>query len=196
MRMDRRQKLTAEYIVNSAGEAELVRIFTDYGEEPKARQIARRVIAARPLKTTDQLAAIATKAWPARSRVHPATRIFQALRIAVNDELNQLEKSLPIWLNLLNSGGRMAVISFHSLEDRIVKQFLAEHSASNYDGELKILTAKPTVATNDEIVSNPRARSAKLRAAAKSKPKRKDQESSKCLLRFRAIPGLTRSRSG
>lgn len=167
MRMDRRQKLTADHIVNGAGEDELTRIFAEYGEEPKARQIARRIAAARPVKGTKQLAAIAASVWPGGSRVHPATRIFQALRIAVNDELNQLEQSLPIWLELLAPGGRMVVISFHSLEDRIVKRFMSEHSSAKYGGELKSLTKKPVLATNDEVVLNPRARSAKLRAAAK-----------------------------
>jgi len=173
MRMDRRQQLTAEHIVNNASEAELEHIFGQYGEEPKARQIAREIVAVRPLKTTGQLVAIAAKAWPVKSRRHPATRIFQALRIAVNDELNQLAAALPIWFDLLASGGRLAVISFHSLEDRIVKQFMSENSADRYDGQLQILTKKPVVATKDEIDYNPRARSAKLRAAVKIKTKRK-----------------------
>ncbi|MBI2007945.1 16S rRNA (cytosine(1402)-N(4))-methyltransferase RsmH [Candidatus Saccharibacteria bacterium] len=183
MRMDRRQQLTADQIVNSASEAELTRILTDYGDEPKARQIARRIIAARPVKSTSQLAALVAKAWPlhygrgkpGKSRIHPATRVFQALRIAVNDELNQLGLSLPIWLELLAPGGRLAIISFHSLEDRLVKRFLAEHRATGYGGQLKILTKKPVVARDEEIVFNPRARSAKLRAAVKIKTKRKDQ---------------------
>ncbi|MEX0881761.1 MAG: 16S rRNA (cytosine(1402)-N(4))-methyltransferase RsmH [Candidatus Saccharimonadales bacterium] len=167
MRMDRRQQLTADQIVNSASEAELARILTEYGEEPKARQIARRIIAARPVKSTSQLAALVARAWHGKSRIHPATRVFQALRIAVNDELNQLGLSLPIWLELLAPGGRLAVISFHSLEDRLVKRFLAEHQAAEYGGQLRILTKKPVVARDEEIVSNPRARSAKLRAAVK-----------------------------
>lgn len=175
MRMDRRQEITAAHIVNNANESELVRILTDYGEEPKARRIARMVTESRPIKSTEQLAAIAARAWPGRSRVHPATRVFQALRIVVNDELSQLEKSLPIWLELLEPGGRLAVISFHSLEDRIVKRFMAEHSVAGYTGELEVLTKKPRSATKDEVVLNPRARSAKLRAAVKIKTKRKDQ---------------------
>jgi 16S rRNA (cytosine1402-N4)-methyltransferase len=169
MRMDQRQKITAEHLLNRASETELARIFTDYGDEPKARQIARRIVNRRPLKNTSQLAAIAATVWPGKSRVHPATRIFQALRIAVNDELNQLEQSLTIWLELLAPGGRLAIISFHSLEDRIVKLFLNSHQAAEYGGELQILTKKPIAATNNEIVLNPRARSAKLRAAAKIK---------------------------
>ena len=170
MRMDQRQKLTAADIVNSASEAELRRIFIQYGEEPKADRIAKQIVRQRPITNTAQLAAIAAKSASRRTgrrSIHPATRIFQSLRIAVNDELNQLEQSLPIWLELLTPGGRLAVISFHSLEDRIVKQFLAEHSVENYEGELRILTKKPIAASIDEIVSNPRARSAKLRAAAK-----------------------------
>ncbi|HZP55737.1 MAG TPA: 16S rRNA (cytosine(1402)-N(4))-methyltransferase RsmH [Candidatus Saccharimonadales bacterium] len=167
MRMDSRQELTASDVVNSTSESELVDIFTDYEEEPKARQIAQKIVRRRPIKTTDQLAAIAVQVWSGKSRIHPATRIFQALRIFVNDELKQLEKAMPIWLELLNNNGRIVIISFHSLEDRLVKHFLNEHSNSNYGGELKILTTKPVVATKDEIASNPRARSAKLRAAAK-----------------------------
>jgi 16S rRNA (cytosine1402-N4)-methyltransferase len=170
MRMDTRQVLSAEEIVNTASEEELIRIFEDYGEEPKARRIANDIVRKRPIRTTDQLVDIAARAWPRGSRKNPATRIFQALRIAVNDELGQLEQSLPIWLELLKPGGRIAVISFHSLEDRIVKNFFADHS-TGYDAELTLLTKKPVAAISDEIVSNPRARSAKLRAAAKIKTK-------------------------
>ena len=173
MRMDRRQEITAADIVNSASEGELTRIFSEYGEEPKSRQFARRIVQSRPIKSTDQLAAIAETLWRS-SRQHPATRIFQAIRIAVNDELNQLEQALPLWLEMLTPGGRMVMISFHSLEDRIVKRFFSDHSSSLLEGELRLLTKKPVTASNDEIVSNPRARSAKLRAAAKIKTKRKD----------------------
>jgi 16S rRNA (cytosine1402-N4)-methyltransferase len=116
-----------------------------------------------------RLAKIVALAWPGKSRNHPATRTFQALRIAVNDELNQLAQALPIWLELLAPGGRLVIISFHSLEDRIVKQFFAEHAGNGYDSEMTLLTKKPVQATNDEIVSNPRARSAKLRAGRKIK---------------------------
>ena len=171
MRMDQRQELTASAIVNDYSETELARILRDYGEEPKAAQIARAIIAARPLETTGQLAAIAAKAWPGRSRVHPATRTFQALRIAVNDELTQLEQSLPIWIELLRPGGRIAVISFHSLEDRLVKRAFAEASGERYDAELRLLTRRPVTANPSETVFNPRARSARLRAAAKIKKK-------------------------
>lgn len=174
MRMDQSQALSAETIVNTYSEARLTDILANFGQEPKAGQIARRIIAARPIKATDELAKVVAKAWPGRSKVHPATRTFQALRIAVNSELEQLEQALPLWLELLAPGGRLVTISFHSLEDRIVKQFFTEHAADTYDAQLILLTKKPVQAGNDELVSNPRARSAKLRAAAKIKTKRKE----------------------
>ncbi|HEY8999313.1 MAG TPA: 16S rRNA (cytosine(1402)-N(4))-methyltransferase RsmH [Candidatus Saccharimonadales bacterium] len=168
MRMDRSQTLTAAIVVNTYGETELADLLKRYGEEPKARQIANLIVHNRPLKTTNQLAAVAAKAWPGHSKVHPATRTFQALRIAVNDELELLRKSLPIWMNdLLKPGGRIAVISFHSLEDRLVKQAFAETSGDRYDAPLTLLTKKPLTGDAQEIVFNPRARSAKLRAAVK-----------------------------
>jgi len=167
MRMDQSQTLTAETIVNSYSEADLTDLLRRYGEEPKARQIAQAIVAHRPIATTDQLAAIAAKAWPGRSRVHPATRTFQALRIAVNDELGQLAASLPLWIELLAPGGRLAVISFHSLEDRLVKQALQDAGGDRYDAELRLLTKRPVMPGSTETVHNPRARSAKLRAAAK-----------------------------
>jgi len=167
MRMDRSQALTAAEIVNTYDEERLAGILDDYGEEPKAKQIAGLIVRARPLNTTDELAGVVAQAWPGHSRVHPATRTFQALRIAVNGELEQLERSLPLWLGLLAPGGRIAVISFHSLEDRLVKQAFAEASAGHYDAELKLLTKRPLTATPSEIAHNPRARSAKLRAAVK-----------------------------
>jgi 16S rRNA (cytosine1402-N4)-methyltransferase len=170
MRMDRRQELSASQIVNDSSEGELARILREYGEEPKARAIARAIVSHRPIETTEELAAIIENAagWRAKhAKTHPATRSFQAIRIEVNDEINQLQKALPLMLDLLNPGGRLAIISFHSLEDRAVKQFLADRSGNRYDAELKLLTKKPISAGHDEIVSNPRARSAKLRAAAK-----------------------------
>lgn len=169
MRMDQRQELNAERIVNTYPEERLEQILREYGEEPKARQIAAAIVAARPLHTTAELAAIAARAWPGHSRVHPATRTFQAIRIAVNDELGMLEKSLPLWINLLTPGGRIAIISFQSLEDRIVKQLLGERAGNRYDAELRLLTKRPVTAGPDESVHNPRARSAKLRAAVKIK---------------------------
>ncbi len=167
MRMDQRQSLTAETIVNSWSAKELIDILKRYGEEPKARAIAQLIIDNRPHRTTSELAAVVAQAWPGYSRVHPATRTFQALRIAVNDELGLLERSIPLWLSLLKPGGRIVIISFHSLEDRIVKQVLSEASGERYDADLLLLTKRPATASPSELVSNPRARSAKLRAAAK-----------------------------
>lgn len=167
MRMDRSQPLTAAIIANTYSEDELVRILSDYGEEPKARTIARLIRHNRPFETTSQLAEVVKRAWPGHSRVHPATRTFQALRIAVNDELGLLEQALPVWFTLLKPGGRIAIISFHSLEDRIVKRFLANKAGGGYDAELRLLTKRPITADQTELVSNPRSRSAKLRAAAK-----------------------------
>lgn len=172
MRMDQRQSLTAEVVLNSYGEEELRHILRTYGEEPKAVRIAREIVAQRPLTTTQQLAKICERAWGGRSKRHPATRTFQAIRIAVNDELGQLEAVLPTLVELLAPGGRMAIISFHSLEDRIVKEFLKAHGGNRYDAQLRLLTKKPVTAAEGELVFNPRARSAKLRAAAKINTKK------------------------
>ncbi len=169
MRMDQSQALTAGIILNTFKEDKIAGILYDYGQEPKSRAIARRIVASRPLTTTDQLADICTKVYHSYRRIHPATRTFQALRIAVNDELAQLATSLPIWTELLAPGGRLVVISFHSLEDAIVKSFFADVAAKTYDAELRQLTKKPLSAQIDEIDSNPRARSARLRAVAKIK---------------------------
>ncbi len=167
MRMDQTQALTAEEIVNTWSADDLAKILADYGEEPKARRIAQLILEHRPFRTTTELAAVVARAWPGHSRVHPATRTFQALRIAVNDELGQLEQSLPLWQRLLAPGGRLGVISFHSLEDRIVKRFMSEQAGERYDAELRSVTKRPVVATAQELVFNPRSRSAKLRVAAK-----------------------------
>ena len=169
MRMDDTQTLTAAEIVNNYPEAELVRILRTYGEEPRANKIARLITEQRPIHTTHELARIVAQAWPGYSKVHPATRTIQAIRIAVNNELDLLEQSLPIWMDLLAPGGRIAVISFHSLEDRVVKHYFASHSGNRYDAVLKLLTKQPISGGADEIVFNPRARSAKLRAAVKIK---------------------------
>jgi 16S rRNA (cytosine1402-N4)-methyltransferase len=172
MRMDQRQELTAHTIVNSYSQARLETLLREYGEEPKARAIAQSIVANRPIATTHDLASIIAGAahkrrpW-ATSKIHPATKSFQAIRMAVNSELEMLKAALPLWLELLAPGGRIVVISFHSLEDRIVKQFLHEHSGDRYDAPLVGLTKRPVQASEDELVSNPRARSAKLRAAAK-----------------------------
>jgi 16S rRNA (cytosine1402-N4)-methyltransferase len=167
MRMDQSQEFTASDIANGYSEDELAEILRAYGEEPKARQIARAIVQSRPVTTTTELADIVKRIWPKRSRVHPATRTFQAFRIAVNDELGQLEQALPIWFDLLAPGGRIAVISFHSLEDRLVKQAFKEAGGERYDADLKLLTKRPVTPGPSELVFNPRARSAKLRAAAK-----------------------------
>lgn len=169
MRMDESQAKTAADVVNNYDEAELTRIIRGYGEEPRAKKIARLIVEHRPITSTHELAKVVASAWPGHSKVHPATRTFQAIRIEVNDELALLEQSLPIWLDLLAPGGRIAIISFHSLEDRIVKQFLASHSGNRYDAVLKLLTKQPITGGADEIVFNPRARSAKLRGAVKIK---------------------------
>lgn len=170
MRMDQTQSLTAEVVVNTYSVEELTGLLKRYGEEPKAGQIARLIVGNRPIRTTNELAHIVAKAWPGHSKVHPATRTFQALRIVVNDELELLRKSLPIWLDdLLAPGGRVAVISFHSLEDRLVKQAFQERGGDRYDATLKVLTKRPLTGNAQELVFNPRARSAKLRAALKQK---------------------------
>lgn len=171
MRMDQSQSLTAAQIVNGWSEGELTDLLKRYGEEPKARRIAQLIVANQPILTTGDLASVVAKAWPGRSRIHPATRTFQALRIAVNDELGQIEQSLPLWFQLLAPGGRIAVISFHSLEDRLVKQAMSEVAGERFDAELRLLTRRPVMAGATESVSNPRARSAKLRAAVKIKRK-------------------------
>jgi 16S rRNA (cytosine1402-N4)-methyltransferase len=164
MRMDRRQSLTAADVINDWDEAELVDIFFKYGEERLSRRIARRIVEQRPFSTTTQLAAAIALAVPSKyryGRIHPATRVFQALRIVVNDELKSLELFLAHAPHSLVPGGRIAVISFHSLEDRIVKHGLRDSPL------LRVLTKKPITAQEEEIVNNPRARSAKLRIAEK-----------------------------
>ncbi len=173
MRMDQRQELTAETVVNSFEQKELERILREYGEEPKARFISELLVSSRPITTTTQLAEIVAQAWPGYSRVHPATRTFQALRIAVNDELRLVKEALPLLANLLAPDGRLAVISFHSLEDRIVKQYFREIAGDRYDADFRLLTKRPILPSAQEIVSNPRSRSAKLRAVAKINNKKK-----------------------
>lgn len=168
MRMDQTQELTAATIVNSYSQAQLAELFQRYGEEPRANKIARLIVEHRPWGGTAQLAETIAQALGRHSKIHPATRTFQALRIAVNNELEILHRAVPIWIDdLLAPGGRIAVISFHSLEDRIVKQEFAERSQDSYDATLYLLTKSPVTAQADELVFNPRARSAKLRAAAK-----------------------------
>ena len=162
--------LTAEEIVNQWIENELVEIFREYGEERYARPIARLICQKRkiePIKTTNQLVEIIKQAVPNKytyRRIHFATKTFQALRIAVNDELDNLKKVLPEALEALEKEGRLVVISFHSLEDRIVKHFFRQAAK---DGYVSILTKKPIRASQEEIELNPRSRSAKLRAIEK-----------------------------
>ena len=164
MRMNQQQSLTAGDIINEWDEKELADIFFKYGEERLSRRIARRIVEKRPFNTTTELAnAIAYSVPPKyrHGRIHPATRVFQALRIAVNDELKVLETLIQKAPNALIPGGRIAIISFHSLEDRPVKHGLRNSPS------LRILTKKPIIATEEEIKENPRSRSAKLRIAEK-----------------------------
>ncbi len=173
MRMDQSQELTAEKVVNTYSSEQLEEILRVYGEEPKARAISELLVKKRPIYKTSELAEIVALAWPGYSRVHPATRTFQAIRIAVNDELRLVQTALPLLMDLLAPGGRLAVISFHSLEDRIVKKCFADYAGDRYDTDFRLLTKRPITPSPDELVSNPRARSAKLRAVAKIKNKKK-----------------------
>lgn len=166
MRMDNRQELTAEKIVNEYSESDLIKILKEYGEEPKAKRVAQAIIAARPLSSTLQLATLLEEIYGRRGKIHPATRTFQALRIAVNEELSQLETVLTLIPQLLKPRGRVVVISFHSLEDRLVKRFFKQQKESGYEAELQILTKKPISGATEDVL-NRRARSAKLRAAIK-----------------------------
>lgn len=162
MRMDRRQSLNAAEIINHWDEVELANIFYKYGEERLSRRIAKRIVENRPFHTTTQLAEAISYSVPRKyryGRIHPATRAFQGLRIAVNDELKSLEILLEKAPLALVEGGKIAIISFHSLEDRIVKHSLKESDL------LKVLTKKPIIAQEEEISNNPRSRSAKLRIA-------------------------------
>jgi 16S rRNA (cytosine1402-N4)-methyltransferase len=169
MRMDVRQDVSASTLVNTADKDELVRIITKYGEEPMgfARRIASAIIEARPLMTTEELASLIRQAYVGKwKKIHPATRTFQALRIAVNEELRQVEQLLPLIPRLLKPGGRVGIISFHSLEDRLVKQYFSEQKNAGYEAELSVLTKKP-LSGRFYDVHNPRSRSAKLRVAVK-----------------------------
>lgn len=174
MRMDQRGgKLTASDIINRWPEAELLYIFSKHGEERFSRRIAREIVKNRsitPIKSTKELSSIITNSVPLNARhgkIHPATRTFQALRIAVNEELLLLRIGLQEMLPLLREGGRIAVISFHSLEDRIVKETFADWEKKGFG---KRITKKPVVAAEEEIFHNTRARSAKLRVFEKATP--------------------------
>lgn len=185
MRMDTDAPLTAKEIVNTWSYHELVRIFYRYGEEKFSKQIARKIEAARelaPIETTGELVELIKEGIPAPARRkggHPAKRVFQAIRIAVNDELSAVEDSLEEAIELIKVGGRVSVITFHSLEDRIVKSIFKEHSAmpelppglpvmpDEFQPELKLINRKPILPTTEELEENNRARSAKLRVAEK-----------------------------
>jgi 16S rRNA (cytosine1402-N4)-methyltransferase len=166
MRMNPRQGASAEQVVNRIGEKELANVIYEFGEERRSRRIARAIVRARPVTTTAQLARIVAAAAPAmkseRGRIHPATRTFQALRIYVNAELSEIEALLAAAPALLKPEGRLVLISFHSLEDRRVKDALREGAQQ---GIYEVLTRKPETADAEETDRNPRARSAKLRAA-------------------------------
>ncbi len=172
---------TAAELINSLDADELADIFYEYGEERESRRIARAVVRARPIESTQALAEAVAKAMPRRpgDHIHPATRVFQALRIAVNDELETVESALPIAINLLRSGGRLAVISFHSLEDRLVKEAFRLASTDcicppktpicvcGHEASVKLMTRKPIIANEAESAANPRSRSARLRVVEK-----------------------------
>ncbi|MBB3109049.1 16S rRNA (cytosine1402-N4)-methyltransferase [Paenibacillus phyllosphaerae] len=185
MRMDQQGLLTAEDIVNTWDEREISRILADYGEERFARQIAKKIVAAReakPIETTGELVELIKMGIPAAARrtgPHPAKRSFQALRIAVNDELGAEETALEQTVRVLNPGGRASVITFHSLEDRICKQLFAKYverctcppdfpmCVCSGNGKLKLVNRKPIVPSEEELALNKRSRSAKLRVAEK-----------------------------
>ncbi len=170
MRMDRRQKVTAYDIVNGYSERELAEIFIKYGEEKpgRAQMLARIIVHHRPINSPKELAELIRIRLHGYSRTHPATTIFQAIRIVVNDELGQIEKTLPLLPKLLNKNGRVGIITFHSLEDRLVKDFFKEASSYGEESELTIINKKPIIAESQELVINPRARSAKLRLAKRN----------------------------
>jgi 16S rRNA (cytosine1402-N4)-methyltransferase len=182
MRMDPNNPLTAAEIVNTYSEEQLIRLFRDLGEEPAARRIAGLILKSRksaPFRETLTLARAIEKAVGRHGRLHPATRVFQALRMEVNDELGALEQGLRVLTSRLEAGARIAVIAFHSLEDRIVKNFFRDHSRQfldrpewpeprpNPDYDLNLITAKPVEPAEEEQRTNPRSRSAKLRVAEK-----------------------------
>jgi 16S rRNA (cytosine1402-N4)-methyltransferase len=166
MRQDTRSGQTAEQVVNEANERELADLIYEYGDERRSRRIARAIVRGRPVTTTGQLSRIVASAAPSmkQDKIHPATRTFQALRIYVNRELDEIRALLEAAPLLLKPSGRLVVISFHSLEDRIAKDFLREYA---HKGIMQVLTKKPVIAGEEETNRNPRSRSAKLRAAEK-----------------------------
>ena len=169
MRMDQRQEINASVLVNTASVSEIAHIINKYGEEPvkMANKIAKLIVNHRPLNNTKELADLIKQNYRGRSnKIHPATRTFQALRIVINDELSQIENILPYLPKLLNSGGRVGIISFHSLEDRIVKRYLKEQFEAGYEAIFEPITKKPITGSKYDV-NNPRARSSKLRVAIK-----------------------------
>ena len=166
MRMDTRRGVTAEQVVNQAGEKELADLIYEFGEERRSRRIARAIVRARPITTTAELARIVSAEAPPMKgeKIHPATRTFQALRIRVNNELGEIQSLLKSAGSLLKPGGRLVLISFHSLEDRLVKDAFRDAARNK---EFEVLTKKPVVAGEQEQMRNPRSRSAKMRAAEK-----------------------------
>jgi 16S rRNA (cytosine1402-N4)-methyltransferase len=179
MRFSPDMPTTAADLVNTLGETELAEIIFRYGEDRNARRIARAIVKAKPFNRTKQLAETIASASPVRGRIHPATRTFQALRIAVNEELLAVETVLPLAVKALKPGSRLAVISFHSLEDRIVKDYFRRESTDclcpprqpictcGHKAIIKEIVRKPIIASDEEIRNNSRARSAKLRIAEK-----------------------------
>ncbi|WP_348262088.1 16S rRNA (cytosine(1402)-N(4))-methyltransferase RsmH [Telmatobacter sp. DSM 110680] len=167
MRQDTRSGPTAAQVVNEANERELADLIYEYGDERRSRRIARAIVRGRPISTTGQLSRIVASAAPAmkQDKIHPATRTFQALRIYVNRELDEIRLLLEAAPKLLKPSGRLVVISFHSLEDRIAKDILREYA---HQGSFEVLTKKPVTASEEETDRNPRSRSAKLRAAEKT----------------------------
>ncbi|MBI3485806.1 16S rRNA (cytosine(1402)-N(4))-methyltransferase RsmH [Candidatus Daviesbacteria bacterium] len=169
MRMDKQSLVTATDLINGLHESELAELFFKLGEERFAKRIAKKIVEHRQLKkieTTDQLAKIILAVRPKNrlDRTHPATRVFQALRIAINDELNSLKIALPETLDVLNPNGRLVVLTFHSLEDRIVKNFFKDQEKKSL---IEVLNKKPITPTEEEVLNNPRSRSGKLRVAEK-----------------------------
>jgi 16S rRNA (cytosine1402-N4)-methyltransferase len=170
MRMDTRGGIdggeTAEQVVNQEDENELADLIYEFGEERRSRRIARAIVRARPISTTAELAQVISAAAPSMKgdKIHPATRTFQALRIRVNNELGEIQSLLKSAGSLLKPGGRLVLISFHSLEDRLVKDAFREAGQAKF---MKVLTKKPVVAVEQEQLRNPRSRSAKMRAAEK-----------------------------
>ncbi len=164
MRMDTRSGVTAGQVVNQVDENDLANLIYEFGEERRSRRIARAIVRARPILTTAELAKVISTAAPAMKgdKIHPATLTFQALRIYVNQELEEIRTLLQSAPSLLKLGGRLVVISFHSLEDRLVKDALREGATQ---GTLAVLSRKPVTADEKELLRNPRSRSAKLRAA-------------------------------